>query len=302
MLLPVTRNPRNRFTVATVHYSADPDKASEEWIKMAMQGMPERGWMREYEIDYTIFEGKTFFAEFKQFNVENCAYIPKETIYRGWDYGYHRPACLITKLNKDGQWCWLEAIMGKDEGVLEFGRRMRTHCISHYPGADYVDVGDPAGEQMSDKGEKTSVQILETVGIYIHSRKQPVKQGSEIIRQKLGMRVDGKPGLIVDPSQQLVIDGFRGGLHFPDVKEGQPQREHYEKDGYYEHVFDCARYLATDMFTVIGQVQMPNRLSSFSEEEKYRMGRPVDDDSNNDLSSLAHDLNSDTTDLGDYFG
>jgi hypothetical protein len=301
MLLPVSRNPRNKFTVVTVHYSADPDKASEAWIKMAMQGMPERGWMREYEIDYTVFEGKTFFPEFKQFNIENCAYEPKEIVYRGWDYGYHRPCCLITKLNKQDQWCWLEVILGQDENVLDFGKRVRTHCITHFPGAMYVDVGDPAGEAISDKSEKTSVQILESVGIYIRSRKQPTKQGAEIIRQKLAMRADGKPGMIVDPSQQLLIDGFRGGLHFPETREGQPLSEHYEKDGYYEHPFDCGRYLATDMFTVIGQIQMPNKLSSFNEEEKYRMGRAVDENSQNNLSELSSQLNSDETELGDYF-
>ena len=301
MLLPITRNKKNKFTVVTLHYSADPDKASEAWIKEAMQGMPERGWMREYEIDYTVFEGKTFFPEFKNHHIQTTDYTPKETLYRGWDYGYHRPCVLITKLNEDDQWCWLECILGEDENIMDFGRRVRTHCITHYPGALWVDVGDPAGEAVSDKSEKTSVQILEGLGIYVRSRKQPTKQGAEIIRQKLALRVDGKPGMVVNHDQHVIIDGFRGGLHFPEVKEGQPEKEHYEKDGFYEHPFDAARYLATDMFTVIGEVQMPNLLRSNAMEEQYQMGRPVDDASGNDLADLANDLFTPSDDMEQYF-
>jgi hypothetical protein len=301
-LVPVVRNRRNNFTVATVHYTADPDKANEEWIKLARQGMPERGWMREYEIDYSYFEGKAFFPEFKHYNIGDNQYLSKETLFRGWDYGFHRPAVLITKVNQFDQWCWIKALMGKDEGIMDFGKRVRQYCITHFPGALYVDVGDPAGESMSDKSEKTSVQILESLGIFVRSRKQPIKQGAEIIRQKLQMRVDGKPGIVVNKDETLLIDGFKGGLHYPDTKMGMSFKEEYEKDGYYDHIFDCGRYLATDMFTVIGQAQANNRFNDTSgEEERYRMGRPTDDDGKNPASDIGEDMFNDNTELQDYF-
>jgi hypothetical protein len=302
-LLPVTQNKNNKFTVVRLHYSSDPDKNTSEWIEEARRGMPERGWNREYEIDYTVYEGKTFFPEFKDFNIQAETYRPRETIYRGWDYGFHRPACLMTKLNQFDQWAWIDMILGQDEGIMAFGKRVRNYCLTRYPGAYYMDVGDPAGEQITDKSEKTSVQILETLGIYVKSRKQPRLQGAEIIRQKLQMRVDGRPGLIVDPKLTAVIDGFKGGLHYPEVKEGQPQKEFYEKDGYYDHIFDAGRYLATEMFTVIGQQQMPNQITSDldGDQYKYQMGRPADEDSRNDLAELASDLFTENTELGDFW-
>jgi hypothetical protein len=193
-------------------------------------------------------------------------------------------------------------LMGKDEGIMDFGKRVRQYCITHFPGALYVDVGDPAGESMSDKSEKTSVQILESLGIFVRSRKQPIKQGAEIIRQKLQMRVDGRPGIIVNKDETLLIDGFKGGLHYPDTKMGMSFKEEYEKDGYYDHIFDCGRYLATDMFTVIGQAQANNRFNDTSgEEERYRMGRPVDDDGKNPASDIGEDMFNDNTELQDYF-
>lgn len=298
-LLPIKHNKDNSFAVVRLHYSADPDRDA-AWVADAKRGMPERGWQREYEIDYSIYEGKTFFPEFKEFNIQKSEYRPRETLYRGWDYGFHRPAVLITKLNQFDQWAWIDVILGEDEGVRAFGTRIKRHCDAMYPGAYYVDVGDPAGEQVSDKSEKTSVEILSAIGIYIRSRKQPIKQGAEIIRQKLGMRVDGKPGLIVNPELTIVIDGFKGGLHYPELREGQPPAEFYQKDGYYDHVFDGARYIATELFSVIGERQMANQITRSNDNDEYRMGR-VEDPARNDLDELSHDIYSDSTNLGDYF-
>ena len=300
MLLPVTHNAGNNFTIARLHYMADPEK-DQKWVDMAKQGMPEQGWEREYEISYEWFGGKAFFGEFKEYNVKHTDYRPRETVYRGWDYGYHRPACHISVINQRDQWCWLEAVLGKDEGIFEFGSRIRNYCLSHYPGAYFIDAGDPAGLQVTDKGDKTSVQILQTLGIYVRSRKQPIAQGAEIIRQKLQMRVDGVPGMLVNPDQTAVIDGFKGGLHYPEEKEGVPMREYYEKDGYYDHIFDAARYIATEMFSVIGQQMVQNEITHDPNQDRYRMGAPASDDhEENPSTMLSDEIFSDPTDLGGY--
>lgn len=282
MILPVKRNKNNNFTVVRCHYSADPEKNTPEWISEAKSGMPERGWNREYEIDYSSFAGKAFYPEFKEYNIakENVKYQLRETLYRGWDFGFHRPCCLITKLNEFTQWCWLKCILGEDEGIMEFGKRVRKYCLTEYPGAKYIDACDIAGTQVSDKSEKTSVQILNALGIWPQSRKQPIKQGAEIIRQKLAMRADGKVGLLVNPDQEDVIDGFKGGIHYPEPKEGQPEKEFYEKDGYYDHIFDGSRYLSTEMFTVIGQQQSSNEIATDPLKHQWRDGRPSDEEQN----------------------
>lgn len=285
MIVPIVRNPVNKFTVARVHYSLDSEKNNEAWIKSAMQGMPERGWLREYEIDYSTYSGKAFYSEFKEFNIakESFTYIQGNIIYRGWDFGFHRPCMLITWLNEFDQWCWKKCILGQDEGIMQFGQRCVRFCQSEYPGARYIDYCDPAGHQMNDKSEQTSVQILNSLGVYPQSQKQEIKQGAEIIRQKLLLRVDGKPGLLIDPEETYLIDGMKGGLHYPETKEGQTEAEHYEKEGYYEHFGDTARYVAVGIFTVIGQQQMQNEIARDPMEQEYAMGRPMysDNDSSN---------------------
>jgi hypothetical protein len=303
LIVPVHKNAKNGFTVARVHYSLDPLKNTPAWVAMAKQGMTERAWNREYELDYTIFAGKTFFPEFKEYNIADCIYQERETLYRSFDYGFHRPACLITKLNQFDQWCWLECILGEDEGIMKFGRRVFEHCVTHYPGAYWFDAGDPAGEQKSDKSEKTSVQVLNSLGIYPRSQKQPIKQGAEIIRQKLAIRADGRAGLIVHPSQTILIDGFKGGLHYPEIEGAQTEKEYYEKDGFYEHPFDAARYIATEMFTVIGQTQMANPITRSGDgRDEYAMGTPEREDRGTEAAGqISADIMHDNTQLEDFF-
>lgn len=293
-LLPLTKNTGNGFAVVRVHYLAHPEKRKPEWIIQAQANMPKDkqgkayAWQREYEIDYSSFAGKSYFPEFTELNISKIKieYKQNEILYRAWDFGFHRPCVLITKLDEFDRWCWLKVILGQDEGIMDFGKRVRMFCLSEYPGAKWVDACDIAGIQVSDKSEKTSVDILNMLGIYPQSRKQPIKQGSEIIRQKLHMRADGKVGLLVDQSQEDIISGFKGGLHYPEAKEGKSEKEFYLKDGYYDHIFDAARYLATEMFTVIGQTQQENEITKDASQTKYAMGSPY---TSSDVNSYDQD-------------
>ncbi|HHT9145261.1 MAG TPA: hypothetical protein ACFYD4_06200 [Candidatus Wunengus sp. YC61] len=287
MIISVIRNPKNRFVVARCHYSLDPEKNTPAWIAEAKRGMPEAGWNREYEIDYSYFAGKPFFPEFKEWNIGEISYSSREVLYRGWDYGFHRPCCLVTSLNSFDQWKWIKVILGKDEGILDFGKRVREYCFSTYPGAKYVDADDIAGTQVSDKSQQTSRQLLNSLGIFPIGRKQEIAEGASIIRNKLAMRVDGKPGLIVNGQETDLIDLFRGGIHYPEAKEGREEREAYEKDGYFDHIVDCARYIGTQMFSVVGNKQSNNEIAYNPMEEMYRDGRPRNSLDENEVTSQS---------------
>lgn len=283
MILPIKRN-KNGFTVVRVHYSLDPEKNTDEWILKARKGISERGWLREYEIDYSTYEGKAFYPEFSEYNIaKESLKWTKGIIYRGWDYGFHHPFCHISYLNEFDQWCWLKGIIGNDEGIKDFGLRVKRYCESEYPGARFIDADDIAGNQMNDKSEHTSQQILNSLGIYPQSRKQEIREGAEIIRQKLKMRIDGRPGILVDPNETYFIDGFKGGLHYPEAREGKPFAEFYEKEGYYEHGFDSARYICINMFSVTGIEDQQNIIARDENEVKYAMGSPDRNDISDDL-------------------
>ena len=262
----VRHNNNNKFCVATVHYSLDSEKTTQEWKDKAREGMTERAWNREYELDYTSFAGKPVWNNFDLYNLGVEKFRQGQIIYRGWDFGYHRPCSFLTWLNQHDQWYWYKAILGQDEGIYDFGMRVKRYCESTFPSAKYIDAGDPAGNQMNDKSEQTSVQILASIGISVKTRKQPVKQGIEIIRKKFDLRADGKPGLLINPDSEYLIDMVKGGLHYPEATKEGTEKENYEKDGYFDHCGDSARYLATEMFDVTG--------FSFTENEILKTDTP----------------------------
>ena len=275
-VIPVQKNPKNNFAVARLHYSADPVKADPRWAVETKKGMPEAGWQREYEIDYSLYAGKPVFQEFKyELNVRPLIVPPRSILYVGYDFGYHRPAVGISRINEFDQWEWIKAIIGKDEGIEAFGTRVLRFMMAEYPGCKYIYASDPAGYQKTDKAEKTSIEVLESLGIYPVSRASPINEGIEIIRQKLLMRDDGKVGLLVNSTEEDLIDGFKGGYRYPEAREGAGEKEEPLKDGYFEHIFDSFRYIAINFFSLVETGKQQSNEITQSESTQQDMTRNV---------------------------
>lgn len=207
-----------------------------------------------------------------------CVMVPNHTVFvrRKQGRAVFCGNCLITRINEIDQWSLMKVILGEDEDIKAFGLRVRNFCLSEYPGAKYIDADDIAGMQVNDKSQVTSRQMLNLIGIYPTGRKQEIAEGATIIRNKLKLRIDGQPGLLVDPREQYLIDLFKGGCHYPEVKEGMPQKEEYYDDPYFSHGADAMRYIATEMFNLVGQHQMQNQfMGSPQFRDKIDILRPT---------------------------
>ena len=78
-------NPGNGFRILKLHYSADPAKRAPEWKQRAMQGMPTRGWLREYELSFEAPLGQAVIPEFGSSHVRPVN--PSQArILRGWPH------------------------------------------------------------------------------------------------------------------------------------------------------------------------------------------------------------------------
>lgn len=93
------RNLKNEFLVAACHYTADPEKRSEEWFKAATKGMRADQIQREYEIDFESRAGQKAFWYLSEnpdrWFVPNLGPrdIPKHWRIRGsLDYGSLNPS------------------------------------------------------------------------------------------------------------------------------------------------------------------------------------------------------------------
>lgn len=104
--LKIRKNNKNQFVVVTLHYTADPERRSQEWKDEAMAGMPEAKWLQEQEIDYGAMFGQKVFPQFttnrqniivKAADFKIPSHIP---LFGGFDFGIRNP----TSFHVYGTW------------------------------------------------------------------------------------------------------------------------------------------------------------------------------------------------------
>lgn len=237
--------------VFTLHWSRHPKKSPEWYEKIKREKiMTSQEIAQELDIDYTSSAGKPVFPDFRkdkhtgEFNVN-----PDKPIYRGWDFGYHHPAVVFAQFDDNDRLIVLDEVMGEDVLLEVFAKEyVLNRFVNHKAG--FRDYCDPAGRQRSDKNEKTSIEILRGIGIYPIWRESSINEGLTLIRKMLIEDIAGRPALLIDKRCRILIDGFSGYYHYPENREGRPESELPEKDGYYEHLQDALRYLVVNTKTM----------------------------------------------------
>jgi len=246
------RTNKNGFRVLTVHYSMDDVKGREPWLKVARKNITPEMWEQEYEISYLASHAKRYFAGFSRaVHARALLADPEGLIFRSWDFGYHHPAVIWAQKDTKDRLLVLAEYMPSDMTIDNFAQKVVRMTGERFPNCEVRDFCDPAGTQRSDKGEKSSIEILNAMGIRPQYRKTLVMDGVTILRRLLQVREDGEPGVLFDVAQcPRLLEAFDGGCHYP---ENRPDDEVYEKDGFYEHLVDALRYLVVHRFRVTGE-------------------------------------------------
>ena len=269
--IQILRNRKNKFAVLILHYSADPEK-DETWMEGIRSNYSPEQWDQEYEIDWSVYIGKRFFQSFnQQLHVKDVRPIKGKEIVRGWDFGFHWPAvlfCQRVELDDEADRLVIfDEYHVPDIELDDFAKEVIAYSLKEYPQYSFRDFCDPAGKQVTDKGPRSSIDILNKYGVwpgyrYLHDE----SYGWGIIRQQLIQRPSGEVGLHVDPRCKLTIEGFGGELHFPPYREGQRTKDTPAEKHPYIDIFDALKYLAVGLFDI--------RQQQAIREDAYR--RPKD--------------------------
>lgn len=225
-----------QIKILSLHWSQHPYKDS-DWYEKQKTRLSEEELARELDINYHLSLKDRVFRNFSQANKGNYSYLPGYRVIRAWDFGYHCPACVLLQLDDDGRMIVLDEVVGKTDLLKDFAQRVLEMSALRFPEALFEDVCDPAGAQRSDKSIQTSIEILNTMGIYPHYDRSQIKDGLELIRMKLSARINELPGLVVDLRCHHLIEAFEGGYRYPPSGGEAPLQEHP-----YEDVMDCLRY------------------------------------------------------------
>jgi hypothetical protein len=122
--LSLRTTPRG-IRVATLHWSADPDR-TDEWKREEKKFYAsEKDWNRENELDWTSAEGDVFYPEFGEIGRDSFVVQSRGLIagpvYRGFDFGFRRPACVWFQYAPGSDRVWvLREFMPHELGTHDF--------------------------------------------------------------------------------------------------------------------------------------------------------------------------------------
>lgn len=184
-----------------------------------------------------LADGKPVFQEFDpRVHVEDLVPLRTLPIVRGWDFGWHHPACLWVQRTPTGHIHWLHELQGTDEELRSFARRVVQETERLFPRHEVQDYCDIAGTQKNDRGP-TAVQVLRNeFGITPSCRKLGLHQSLERLRGLLRTHVNGVPLLRLNTSLRLTRKAYAGG-YYVNPKTQEPQ-----KYTLYDNLIDAGRY------------------------------------------------------------
>ena len=219
----------------------------------SLESMPE-AWKRKYLFGKPGFipKGKPFYQGFKeQWHTGWFDWNPELPLIVSWDFGYHHPAVSFHQFSN--RWYVLRELMGSRVTIDKFCDEVKGFINTHFPNAKTLHYGDPAGLQVNDKSERSSVAICRDKGFDIKCRPNGPQTGyrarKEIIDRKMSTIEHGKPLLQVDSRCKIIIEGFLGGYHYAEENAEKAINTKYEEpfhDDFYSHLMNTVEYFAVN--------------------------------------------------------
>lgn len=285
------------WAVMEIRYDADPDKRSPEWLQATVDSMPDyQSFAREFLIDWTSTTGLPFYPVFYKRYAEERSYFIREQkappgaqVFRGFDFGFRKPACVWAYQSSDGVMRILREFTPENIDVYEFrdavlvlsgelaidSPRMknRTRALQWLERVNPEPPWFPAGTSFvnfcgvearhvqsitGDHGEINDMEVMGGGGIELNIVNQRVSAGTYIIRQLMKDR-DGHPCLMVDPSCVNLIGGLAGGLTFGDGTKATPLDDEVAPSPVHSHTHDALRYLVTGVVNVADISRITNK-------------------------------------------
>ncbi len=235
----------NGFVVCQYHEDADPNKRSDEWKEQKRKGIDPLQAAQEYDIDWDVYRGQSFFQAFKEEQHilrKDIGPIEGLPILRSWDFGYQFPALTFSQLY-NGSLIILREFHEPDMETHEFIQKGVGVSYAEFDGFEFRDCCDANGTQRTK--EQTDVEIMQMYHlnptfVWVRNDSYAWAQLKKYLLAFMGAR----PGFMVNPSCKIVCEGLRGEMRYPMYKEGtRPSDDPVEKHPYID-IFDTIKYTA----------------------------------------------------------
>lgn len=248
----VWKNPKNRFCVVDLHYTADPAKRGHAWREAVRTSMPARDFAMEYEKSWQTFEGRAVYTDFNQsLHVSRVPVRPEPGVplLLGWDFGL-TPACILAQL-VGRQLKILHEFVESNGSITKLAPVVLNHLRTNYLPWLHGDnklifYVDPAGFQRAQTDEKTCVDVLrEVFGPGVSLQPGPVawEARRKSVEEYLIRTYGEGPGLVISETAPILIEGFNGGYQYPEkALEVEPAKLRPVKNKF-SHPHDALQYV-----------------------------------------------------------
>lgn len=250
--LSMHKNPKNGFLVIELDYVADPIKRDPEWIAREKSRMNPKQWAVEMDRSWETFAGKAIYdkAFFKHLHVARAQFgVNKDApIFRGWDFGSNQSVVIAQIVGS--RLYILDELPNAGSNTREFCPRVIAYCNQNF-GEDihYIDIVDPSGLWDSGRAEgRSNTDVMRDFDLspIAASTNDPGKRIDAVMELLMRLCDDGKPAIIINPSCQMLIQGFEGGYHYPE-KPTQSRKADQPVKNLYSHIHDALQYVCLRM-------------------------------------------------------
>lgn len=232
----------NMPNLPPAYYERQAIGKAEDWIKVYLKG----------EYGFTV-DGKPVFPEYSD-NV-HCPpderSWPKLTadlpIYRSYDFGL-TPACIFSQITPDGRWIVTDELVASAMGFDEFSDTVLEYSGRHLRGCEFIDVGDPAGQQRAQTDAKTCFQIGAAKGMNIQPAPQTLQIRLEGTRKPMRTLSNGKPQFLIHPRCKKLRKALLGGYAFRRLHVSGERYTSEPNKNEHSHVADALSYAGAFLF------------------------------------------------------
>jgi hypothetical protein len=210
---------------------------SPDWIDIYIEGKPG-----------VVIKGRQIYNNFKRrVHVSEAPLVwTGGIIYVGWDNSGNCPACVLAQIPTAGQVQVLGEYHTDKMGIVDFCKYVISERNRRFPGAEYEEYADPAGETKFSKrngGFTSNADLMAECGIAVEPSEQNLTARIQSVDQQLA-RIDG---MLIDPSCTRLINGFISGYCYKEIGNSGVFRDKPDKNRF-SHVHDSLQYLMCKVF------------------------------------------------------
>ena len=210
-----------------------------DWLEMYVEGKPG-----------VIIIGKLVYNNFKRgYHVAKASLIWSGIpLIRGWDNSGNIPACTVVGVPAPRVVHVYKEINQDKMNIVQFTKYAVHQCNMAFPGAEWIDWGDPAGEQKystKEGGWTSNARLMRENGVEVKSSEQNPAARYNAVDDQLAI-IDG---LLIDPSCVRLINGFMGGYHYKEIGAGTGIYQDKPDKNRFSHIHDALQYA---MVRIIG--------------------------------------------------